>query len=111
MKKILILALLAYLVSVAGCDYIKDITGRGDVYNVVEVLEHNPRPGQNSDTTLRIKVDGAGHVVDVICWFPPKFSLDGNANDGWTGIAKIRVGDVANVYAFGVKAFWCERVR
>lgn len=95
------------------------------IYTVASVMSHYAHKGDNSETTLRVYLEGdAGHVMDISCLFPPDFSLEGGPNPDyaelvlenkppaqWSGIEKVRKKQKAVEYLSGVHGYFCEKVQ
>ena len=100
------------------------IAGIGlSLYRVASIKSHDPRPGDNSETTLMIFINGqSGHVKELVCLFPPDVILEGGPNPSiadrllgepepiWTGIRNVRVLDQAESSSFGADIYYCDRI-
>lgn len=117
--------LLGTVVGVGGTYYWLELRDKvGDqVYTVASVVSHYPHEGDNSETTLQVYIKGdEGHVMELLCLFPPSFSLEGGPSSltdlltgkaekpGWTGIKKVLVMSKAKEYWFGKVGYYCEKV-
>ena len=93
------------------------------VYSVASIISHEPKAGDNSETTLMIFINGqSGHVKELVCLFPPDVFLDGGPNPSiaehilgepepaWTGVGSVRVLDKADSSTFGADRFYCDRI-
>jgi hypothetical protein len=125
-NRLLMSFLLGAVVGAGGMYYWLELRDKvGDqVYTVASVLSHYPRAGDNSETTLQVYIKGdEGHVMELLCLFPPSFSLEGGPSSsltdyltgqtekrGWTGIKKVRVMSKAKEYWFGKVGYYCKKV-
>ncbi|MEE8236237.1 MAG: hypothetical protein V3R53_05530, partial [Gammaproteobacteria bacterium] len=51
------------------------------VYSVASIISHEPKAGDNSETTLMIFINGqSGHVKELVCLLPPDVILGGGPN-------------------------------
>lgn len=95
-----------------------------EVFTVASIKSHYPHPDDNSETNLSVYLEGdSGHVIDLLCLFPPEFSLEGGPvpsyakmllenkkSPKWTGIKKVRKKQKAKEYLFGQVGYFCEKV-
>jgi len=124
-NRLLMSFLIGAIVGAGGMYYwleLRDKVG-GQIYSVASVVSHYPREGDNSETTLQVYIEGdEGHVIELLCLFPPSFSLEGGPpgltdmligkteKRGWTGINKVRVMSKAKEYWFGKVGYYCKKV-
>jgi len=81
------------------------------VYSVRSISSHYPHAQRDSQTTLVVYREGSsGHVREILCHFPPGLSLPRDETGAWGGIKRVRVGAVAQEYAFGEVGYICEIV-
>jgi hypothetical protein len=80
-------------------------------YVVRSVESFFPNEAQDVQATFMVYRTGkSGHVQELFCHLPPGFELAQTTDDPAHGIRRLRVGGVAERYAFGEIAYLCEVV-
>lgn len=96
---------------------------RGVDYHVQRVVSHYPNTSGRTHTELAVYTRGtSGHVMKVLCLFPPGFTLEGGPESRslpdmilkpgeefeWTGIQRVRILNEGVSFSSGTLGYYCE---